>query len=102
DVGADDEGRAAEPRPELEQQYGSDWERAPDERRQDGAEQQERAERSHERADLAAREALLRADDDDGEHQAGAHEVREAEEQRARPQERPSPEESEALPDARA
>ena len=102
DVRPDEEERAAEPRPELEQQNAADREQPAYERRDERSKQQAGAECGNERADLAGREPLLSADDDHREQQAGTHEVREPEEKRTCAQERLAPDEMEAFRKPRA
>jgi hypothetical protein len=102
DARPDEEGRTAEPRPELEQQNSSDREEAADERRHERTEQQAGAEGGDQRADLTARQPLPLADDDERKQQAGADEVREPIEKRACAQKRLAPQEAEALREPRA
>jgi hypothetical protein len=96
-VRPDEEDGGAEPRPDLEQEHGSDREQAAHERRQERPKKDAGAERRDERANLPARESLPLADHDDREKEAWSDEVREAIEERGRPQEGLVPQETEAL-----
>src|SRR5207247_3780435 len=102
DARPNEEDSAAKPRPELEQQDSSDGEKAAHERRRDRAQEEAGAECGNECTDLATRQPLPRADDDEREQQPWADEVREPEEDRARTQGRLAPGAPEALRELRA
>ena len=102
DTRPDEEGGAAEPGPQLEDQDGADRQEPSDERRQERAEQEARAEGGDEQPDLASRKPLALADQHDRQQEPRAHEVGEAEEHRAGSQERLIPDETKALGQTRA